>query len=207
MPHAAPVLLAIGLLWSAAVIAPGPNFLITTRTALVDSRAAGVQTAFGIACGAVVWGSAGFFGVHALFTLTPWLYLDLKLGGSAYLVLLGIRFCRNSFRAEAAADHDELMLSRGSAFWRGLLTSIANPQTALSTAGLFAATLPARPSLLLGLGAITVMAMIAVVWYGLVACVLTVRPAAAAFARIRRWIDRIAGLALIGLGAKLAVEC
>jgi threonine/homoserine/homoserine lactone efflux protein len=95
---------------------------------------------------------------------------------------------------------------RGSAIRLGFLTSIANPQSALSTAGLFAATLPARPPLLLGLSAIIVMTIIPLVWYGLVACVLTLRPAAAAFARARSWIDRVAGVAFIGLGTKLAFD-
>jgi threonine/homoserine/homoserine lactone efflux protein len=206
MHQAASVLFTISILWSAAVIAPGPNFLITTRTALLHDRAAGMQIALGIACGAAVWGLAGFFGVHALFMLAPWLYLGLKLAGSAYLIVLGIRFCRDSFRVETASAHHVSPPSRGSAVWRGFLTSVANPQTTLSIASLFAATLPPQPSLLLGLGAVAVMAMIAIAWYGTVACVLTLRPAAAVFARIHRWIDRIAGLAFIGLGTRLALE-
>jgi threonine efflux protein len=206
MRQAAPVLLTIGLLWSAAVIAPGPNFLITARTALLNSRTAGIRTAFGISCGAIVWGLAGFLGVHVLLTLAPWLYVGLKLGGSAYLVLLGIRFYRDSFHHEAASSGPGAAMLRGSAFQRGFLISIANPQTSLSTAGLFAATLPAQPNPALGVGAVAIMATIALVWYGFVACVLTLRPAAAIFARSRRWIDRIAGVAFIGLGTKLALE-
>lgn len=67
----ASVLLSIGILWSAAVIAPGPNFVIIIRTALLHSRAAALCASLGIAGGAIVWGLAGFFGVHALFTLAP----------------------------------------------------------------------------------------------------------------------------------------
>jgi threonine/homoserine/homoserine lactone efflux protein len=206
MHNTASVLFAIGLLWSAAAVAPGPNFLITMRAALSSGRAAGMQTALGITCGTAVWGLAGFFGVHALFTLAPWLYLGLKLGGSAYLIALGVKFCRNSFRPPARAAERVGGRSSASAVPRGFFTSIANPQTALSTASLFAATLPAQPSLWLGFGAIVVMTMIAIVWYSLVVCVLTLPPAAASFAGARRWIDRIAGLAFIGLGTKLALE-
>jgi threonine/homoserine/homoserine lactone efflux protein len=201
-----PLLLTIGVLWSAAVIAPGPNFVITTRAALLGGRGAGLRTALGIACGATVWGIAGFFGVHALFALAPWLYLCLKLGGSAYLILLGIRLCRNSLRPDAGPANPRDAAASGTAFWRGLLTSLANPQTALSTASLFAATLPQQPSLLLGLAAIAVMATIAMAWYSVVACVLTLRPAAAMFSKLRRWIDGIAGLAFLGLGTRLALE-
>ena len=50
------------------------------------------------------------------------------------------------------------------------------------------------------------MTAVAIIWYGFVACVLTIRPAAAAFARLRRWIDRVAGLAFLGFGTRLALE-
>jgi threonine/homoserine/homoserine lactone efflux protein len=133
MLHAAPVLLTIGVLWSAAVVAPGPNFVITTRSALLGSREAGVRTALGIAGGAAVWGVSGFFGVHALFALAPWLYLGLKFGGSFYLVLLGAKYVRNSFRPVMTAASLVPPTPRGSAIRLGFLTSIANPQSALST--------------------------------------------------------------------------
>lgn len=69
MANAAPVLLTIALLWFATAVAPGPNFLVTSRTALRTDRATGLKTTLGIACGTAVWGLAGFVGVHALLTL------------------------------------------------------------------------------------------------------------------------------------------
>jgi threonine efflux protein len=202
----APVLTTIALLWFATAVAPGPNFVVTTRTALLHDRATGVRTAFGIACGTSIWGLAGFFGIHALFTMAPWLHLALKLGGSAYLILLGIRYLISSFRLEPPSAVRVRAMSTRSAVLLGLVTSLANPQTALSTASLFAATLPPSPSISLGIGATVVMTAVAIVWYGFVACVLTIRPAAAAFAHIRRWIDRVTGLAFLGFGTKLALE-
>jgi threonine/homoserine/homoserine lactone efflux protein len=98
------------------------------------------------------------------------------------------------------------MMSTRSAVLLGLVTSLANPQSALSVASLFAATLPPQPSIALGIGAAAVMTAVAITWYGFVACVLTIRPAAAMFARLRRWIDRVAGLAFLGFGTKLALE-
>lgn len=160
----------------------------------------------GIACGALVWGVAGFFGVHALFTLAPVLSLVMKLGGGLYLIALGMRYLRNGFRADPGLPMRETAGCGGASLRTGFMTSIANPQSALSTASLFAATLPPLPSLGLGLGAILVMAGIAIAWYALVACVLTLRPMAVLFARARRWIDRLAGLAFIGLGARLALQ-
>jgi threonine efflux protein len=206
MTQTASVLLTIALLWSATAVAPGPNFFLTTRAALLKSRATGVHTALGIALGSSIWGLCGFFGIHTLFTLAPWLYLVLKIVGSIYLIAIGGRYLVNSFRPDTAFPAMPRATSRVAAVRLGVVTSLANPQSALSTASLFAATLPPHPSLWLGAGAIAVMTAVAIIWYGFVACVLTIGPAAAAFARLRRWIDRVAGLAFLGFGTRLALE-
>jgi threonine efflux protein len=201
----APILLTIAFLWLAAVVTPGPNFLLTTRTALLHDRTRGVEAALGVASGAVVWGLAGFFGIHVLFFAAPWLYLTLRVGGSLFLVFSGAKMLLGSFR-----EAERVALSSSprprSAYPLGLITSVTNPQSALSTASLFAATLPVKPSLALGFEAIAVMASISASWYVLVACVLSAAPIAAVFLRIRRWVDRAAGLAFMAFGARLALE-
>lgn len=50
------------------------------------------------------------------------------------------------------------------------------------------------------------MTIVAIAWYGFVACVLTTGPAAAAFLCLRRWIDRVAGVAFVVFGTRLAFE-
>lgn len=141
-----------------------------------------MRTAVGIACGTSLCGFAGFFGVHALFALAPWLHLALKLGGSAYLVLLGVKYLASSFHCEPVPVVRPRAMSTRSAVLFGMVTGLANPQTALSVTTLFAATLPPQPSIVLRLGA------------------------ALAFRSIRCWIDWIVGLAFLGFGTKLALE-
>ena len=206
MQHAATTLISIGILWLAAVVVPGPNFFVATRMAIGSSRRVAILTAFGITVGAGAWAIAGFFGVHALFAVAPWLYLMLKLCGAMYLMIFGLRMLIRSLRPAFAANPGRAQRSPASAFGTGLLTSIANPRTAISTAGLFAATLPATPSLTLGLTAVAMMIVIALAWYGFVVLALTTRPAAAFFVRIRHWVDRIAAVFFVVFGAELAVR-
>ncbi len=199
------VLGAIALIWFAATLVPGPDFLVTIRVALTRDRATGLRTVLGIAFGTCLWGLAGFFGIHALFHAAPFLYLALKLAGGVYLIWLGLNLARSSF-GPAPAKPPRLAFSGASAFRLGLLTNIANPKAAVFTASLFAATLPANPPLALGLAAAGVMTCIALGWYSLVTCALTIPRAAAAFARTRRWIDRAAAAAFLGFGARLMLE-
>lgn len=207
MQHTAVILVSIGTLWLAAVVAPGPNFLTATRVAIAGNRRVALQTAFGITAGSGVWAVAGFFGIHALFAVAPWLYLVLKLGGAAYLIYFGFRLLIRSFSASRLAENAAPPARSGaSAFSTGLLTSVANPRTAISTAGLFAATLPTHPSLALGLAAVTTMIVISFAWYGFVVLTLTTRPAAAFFILIRHWVDRVAGAFFVVFGAKIALQ-
>jgi len=206
MQHAA-TLAAIGAIWLAATLTPGPDFLITTRTALLHGRAAGRRLVLGLAVGTAAWGLAGFFGIHALFVAAPFLYLGLKLFGGAYLLVLGLRLLLGSFRRDdAGAPAIAPAISGGSAFRLGLLTNLANPKAALFTTSLFAATLPQDPPVWLGFAASAVMTAICLGWYSLVTQALTTGSAAAAFARMRHWIDRGAGVSFLAFGLHLTLD-
>jgi threonine/homoserine/homoserine lactone efflux protein len=92
------------------------------------------------------------------------------------------------------------------AFWLGLVTSLANPRSALSVASLFAAALPPDPAPALGVTAILLMIVISAAWYALVVYLFATGAVANAYARLRRWIDRVAGGLLVLFGIKLALE-
>jgi threonine/homoserine/homoserine lactone efflux protein len=200
------VLGTISALWLLAMVAPGPDFLLITRLSITRGRVAALRAALGVATGIAAWGTAGFFGIHALFVASPWLYLALKLGGGAYLVVLGVRLFAGSWKP-AASDRSAVMPGGDvRAFRLGLLTNLANPKAPLFVSSLFAATMPQHPSPVLGIAAIGLMFVIAAGWLGLVVRFLTIRRFAAAFARVRHWIDRVAGVAFMGFGTKLVLD-
>ena len=197
-------LLTVAALWILAVVTPGPNFLMILRVAIGQSRAAGLRAVAGVGLGTMVWGAAGFFGVHALFAAAPWLYAGLKLFGGAYLIFLGLRLLAQSAgKADGDSEQADRPRSGLSAFQLGLVTSLANPKSALFVASIFAAAMPSEPPLTLGLTAIAVMVALSVSWYALVASLCTTRRLSAAYARGRRWIDRVAGAIFILFGARL----
>jgi len=208
VPHAIFTLSAIAAIWFAATLTPGPDFLVTTRTAVLHGRAAARRTVAGLAVGTAIWGLAGFFGIHAMFIAAPFLYVALKLCGGAYLIYLGLRLLLTSAHASGAPGGPAATrtLCGASAFRLGLITNLANPKAALFTTSLFAATLPPAPPAWLGLAAAAIMTAICAGWYSLVAQALTAGRVAAAFFRLRRWIDRAAGVAFLGFGLHLALD-
>lgn len=51
------------LIWLAAVISPGPNFLVVSRLALSRSRASAIGATLGIAAGSVIYAALTLFGL------------------------------------------------------------------------------------------------------------------------------------------------
>jgi threonine/homoserine/homoserine lactone efflux protein len=201
------LLVSVATLWALAVVSPGPNFLMTARLALARSRRAGLQAVSGIALGTVCWAAAGCFGIRALFISAPWMYLLLKIVGALYLLLVGGKLLWSSFGDE---PDPRLPPAQGgpriSPFQLGLLTTLANPRSAVSVASIFATVMPSHPSLALSVSVMLLMVAISVAWYAFIACLFAVPRLGDAYLRFRRWIDRAAGACLMAFGARLAVE-
>ena len=91
----------------------------------------------------------------------------------------------------------------------------AAPVTGQSDSGTFPPSAASRRSgkswradrpVLLGVSPVTLMVGIAAAWYALVVFAVTTAMVRSAFHRIRRWIDRIAGIPIMGCGTKLVLD-
>jgi threonine efflux protein len=202
-------LLAVASVWSVAAVTPGPNFLMTAQIAVARSRGSGLAAVCGIGIATAIWGVCGLTGIQAVFLAAPWAYAVMKMAGAFYLIYSGIRLIVQAdarSAAKAILPTDSAASSARRAFRIGLVTSLANPRSALSVASIFAVALPAQPSLLLGIASIALMVAISVGWYACVVWLFAVEAISNGYQRLRRTIDRIAGGLLILFGARLALE-
>ncbi len=205
--NAAAVLLSVAGLWTIAVITPGPNFFLTAQTAVGISRPAALWNVLGTACGTVVWGLCGFFGLALLFKTAPWLYGTLKLLGGGYLIYLGVKLIRKGDQTPDGSDFGSRSPLRALAAWRaGLLTNLSNPKTAAFVTSLFAVSMPAAAPVWLGLTSVALMAVLSIIWYAAVAWLFSNARFTGLYRRSRRWIDRFAGAIFIAYGVRLAVD-
>ena len=201
------VLLSVAGLWTIAVVTPGPNFFLTAQTALGRSRPAALWSVLGTACGTVVWGLCGFFGLALLFQAAPWLYGSFKLLGGGYLIYLGVKLFRHRDNAPERVNYPGDSSDRALAAWRaGLLTNPSNPKTAAFITSLFAASMPAAAPAWLGLTSVALMTALSISWYAFVACFFSIARFSVFYQRSQRWIDRSAGVIFIAFGARLAVD-
>ena len=182
---------------SAIVICtPGPDTALIVRNTIFGGRTTGVRTAAGIVSGIGLWTLAASAGVAAVVAASHPLFTALRLAGAAYLVWLGISTLRGHRRAVIASRS-------GSGYRQGLLSNLGNPKIAVFFTSLlpqFGAgfvQLAAFGMLFCGMGALWLTGYALVVAR---ARGVMLRP------RVRRALDAITGIALLGFGVRLAAE-
>ncbi len=141
MLHYVTVLAGIAAIHWAALISPGPKFLLISQASSAESRRAGLWTALGVVIGTVVWATTALLGVSVIFSRFVWLYKGMKFLGGAYLVYLGVRAWVGATRPVRPEQTVHTAPSHWLALRRGFLTHITNPKTTLFYAGIFATTL------------------------------------------------------------------
>ncbi len=194
-------LASIGLVQLLAVISPGPSFLITARTAVVQSRADGVKVALGLGAGTVIWSSAALLGLNVIFHVVPMLFIAMKIAGALFLLWIAYQIFLH------AADPIEIETSKGEVlpnpFVKGFLTQISNPKVAVFFGSIFIAMLPSDVPVWMMMALIGIVTFNEVWWYTVVALFFGAGPVRQFYIRAKVWIDRVTGLFLGVLGLRL----
>lgn len=184
------------------VVTPGPDMALVAKNGIAYGRRAALATAFGINLGIVFWTLTSAVGLAAVVRSSAIAFETLRLAGAAYLVFLGIQ----AFRAHAPLATRASAPAGRSAFRQGLISNLLNPKLALLYTSLLPQFIPSGDSiflhsLMLG-GFFNLMGLVWLSFYAVVVARLgsAIRP------RAQRWLDRLTGTVLIGLGVRLATE-
>ncbi len=186
------------------VVSPGPSCVMVARLAVATSRPNGLCAAVGMGVGGVVFAGAALCGLQAILLAVPSVYLVLKLLGGLYLCYLGSRIFRAAkvpLTVEVPGQSAGTRLSRS--FWLGLTTQVSNPKAAIIYASVFAAFLPGTFSPLFAAVLLCVVFVIEAGWYAVVAAVLSSSRPRRAYLGYKAWVDRAAGVVMVGLSLKL----
>jgi threonine/homoserine/homoserine lactone efflux protein len=206
-----PAFLGVSLM---VIVTPGPDTALTVRNALAGGRRAGVATAAGVAIGQAVWTIATSFGIAELIQASEPAFLALRVAGAAYLVALGIQSLWKALwttrhppsAVGSGADQGGGRLSPGRGLRQGVVSNLANPKMAaffLSLLPQFAA--PGHgPGGVLGLG--LVFCLLTFAWLGLYSAVVDRARVVLGRTRVRRALEGVSGVVLVGFGARLALQ-
>ncbi len=203
------MLLSLGAFTLAAVLIvllPGPDTLVVLRNLLRGGRGTAVRTVFGVLSGLSVWVITAALGLSAVLRASNDAYLALRVAGAVYLLWLGISSLRS--RGQAAPERPARRRSLvGQGYSAGLATDLLNPKVGVFFVTFLPGFVPAGYSV----GWMSVLlGAIFVALTGLYFAVFVLASARITHwmstSHIRRRMDRLTGLVLIGFGVKLATE-
>ncbi len=204
-----PIDLLIAFFVSTALFAfiPGPAMLYAAARTLAGGRRAGLMAALGVHVGGYAHVLAATTGLSVLFHAVPILFMMVKLAGAAYLIAMGWRLVIGH---PVEPKEDAGLREPRRAFAQSVFVELLNPKTAI----FFLAFLPQFVSAgasapvwlqFLILGIITnlmfsIADIVAVLAAGAILSKIGASPS------LGRWLRRVAGSLLVGLGARLAIE-
>jgi threonine/homoserine/homoserine lactone efflux protein len=193
------------------IVTPGQDTALTIRNTLLGGRRAGLATALGVAVGQSTWTVATSVGLTAILVASEPAFVALRLGGSAYLVWLGLQSIRAGLRPAAGRLHDPVGTPQPGSMrraWRqGVLSSLGNPKLAVFFSSLlpqFAPPGSAALETMLALGAVFVAMTVA--WLSFYAAVTARAGDLLRRGPVRRLVDGVMGAVLVLFGGRLALN-
>ena len=197
------------LLFAAVLtLVPGPDVAVVTRNTLAAGRRRGWWSALGVSSACAVQGAVAAAGLGAVLLRVEPLFQAVRWAGIAYLVVLGVQSLRSAVAGRyAALDGAAVPAAQAFAGWRqGFLTNITNPKVLV----FYLAVLPQFLGRDAPVGVVVLFALSHAVLgllylSGLVAALHRARRVLSRRA-VRRTLDAVTGIALLGFGARLATE-
>lgn len=197
-------LIAVALFTLLAVISPGADFAMVTRSSYAQGRKAGLAAAVGIALGVQVHVLYTVLGIALIISQSPALFLSMKVLGAGYLIYLGYQSLTNtqhiSFDGVAPSVASVLQALR-----TGFLTNAFNPKTMLFVISAYTQVVQPGSPLVLDFAYGAFMSVAHWLWFSLVAVLFSSTALRKAMIKRQTLVDRVIGLGLIGLGLAVAV--
>lgn len=186
-------------------VSPGADMALVARTTIARGRGAAFVTSLGICSGLLVHAAASALGLSVILATSAEAFTVVKIAGAVYLAYLGVRSLRESFRD--TPDADARTVRPGASFVQGLLNNVLNPKVAVFYLTFLPQFIdPSGNVLAQSLAFAFAHGLMGIVWLSAYAYVLARLSAFFARRGVRQWLERVTGVVLVGLGARLALE-
>jgi RhtB (resistance to homoserine/threonine) family protein len=199
-------LIAVALFTILAVISPGADFAMVTRSSYAQGRKAGLAAALGIALGVQVHVLYTVLGIAVIISQSPALFLAMKVLGTGYLIYLGYKSLTNTTRIRLDGLGQDDSASLWMALRSGFLTNALNPKTMLFVVSAYTQVVQPGSPLAVDFAYGAFMSVAHWLWFSLVAVFFSSAALRKAMIERQVVVDRLIGVALIGLGLAVMVS-
>lgn len=190
------------------VLVPGVDMALVTSQVLARGRRAGLLAVAGIVTGSAVQGTAATLGVSALLATSEPAFAAVKIAGAVYLLWLGGQALRRSSHASTETVGARAAPAAGWRSYRaGLLTNLLNPKITVFYMTFLPQFVEPGPGAAGRTGLLAaVFLLLAAGWLLTYAALLGHLRRVLTRESVRRRIEQVSGVVLIGLGMRLALE-
>lgn len=202
--------LLIALAHFLALLSPGPDFFLITRTAITYGWKTASATCLGIALANGLFILLAFTGLARLNNNSSWFVL-LQLAGCVYLLYLGCLFIRYAGTTPLMSATTQPATAQGlspdrglHALLAGLLSGLLNPKNLLFYASLALVFSNSQDQVLWKMFCGLWMFMVVLLWDLLIAAMIGNRLFHQHFARLLPWIERGSGVVLFVMACGIA---
>ncbi|MBF8189041.1 LysE family translocator [Nonomuraea sp. K274] len=183
---------------------PGVSTAIILRQTLRAGRGSGLAATLGNETGILLWGLAAAFGLSALLVASQLAYDVMRVAGAAMLVVMGAQSLWQARKGAQAAEGTAVPGWRAS-YLAG--TCLANPKAAVFAMSFLPQFVPAGQNVPLTLVTLAlVWVLVDLLWYGLLIWLVARARAWLGRPAVRRRLEQVSGVVLIGLGVRLVTE-
>jgi RhtB (resistance to homoserine/threonine) family protein len=204
--------LAFTLAAAALTMAPGADTMLVVRNVLRGGRRDGIVTTFGICAGLFIHATLSALGVSILLLHSATALHLVKLAGACYLVWLGLQSLRSAVHMPPSHGSLEGMApprrrAPQRCFLEGWLSNVLNPKTAVFYLAFLPQFIgPTDPVLTKSLLLAGIHYVEGIVWLVALSVLLDHTRRFILKSVVRRWLDGLCGVVLVGFGARLALE-
>ncbi|WP_434952218.1 LysE family transporter [Shewanella sp. HL-SH4] len=203
-----------------ALISPGPDFAIIVKMASQQSRQAAVACALGIAIAILIHTLLSLLGISLMIRQSPLAYTLVQCIGVSYLAWMGFQALKSALsrfksiaasteqptQVSAADKHNTVSFGIFKGFKIGLLTNLLNPKALIFFITLFTVLITPEVNLITKIAATTLLFSLSLIWFSLLALVLSKPLIQAKLLSVSHIIDLLVGIIFIGVSATIAVS-
>ncbi|MCW8333103.1 LysE family translocator [Vibrio paucivorans] len=208
------ILLTLASIHFIALMSPGPDFALVVQNATRYGRQTGLYIALGLSVGILLHSLLSLTGVSYLVHQHPTLFALLQLAGGSYLAYLGYgALTATTARLRQPNDDSQptvkphlLLNNKRQAFSRGFATNILNPKALVFFVSLMSSLVPAGMSLV-GKGiALVILFGLSMLWFSLLAWVLSTAKLQTKLLKASVYIDAVCGLIFSTIGVSIFIQ-
>lgn len=196
--------LVVFYIYIVGVIIPGPNFVAVTHAAISSSRKHALALVAGIVVVNLFWAASALLGLGTVFKLFPWVSFSAKFLGAVYLIWFGGQLIKSAKIKQDNLESQSIYNSAFSSFRSGIIVNITNAKSIAFYAAVFSAASPSSGNALTLIGMLGVVLVVATIWYGSVALLLSSPAISILFNKFKAKFNYLCGSTIVVLGLKQA---